>query len=326
MTARADPATPLIPEGLDATLVLLRHGESEWIREGRFQGQAETPLSATGRRQAALAAERLAAPHASPMLPGPARAAARDRPLAARPHDRDRGGVADAIGAGHRRWPPSRRPPGARDPRDRAGRLGGRDPRRDRPPLAGARRLAAAAVRSRGPRAASRSPQVQARARPALAACSSASAATTRAAPSTGRRSAATRAWARGRAAVVDPRRPRRRVQGRDADAVRPPAQPVLDVLVRPERDLRRRVPRRAGGPAGAQPDRAPRAAPRRARRRPRPRRARGRARSSRHRGAGARRAAATGRRNAGAAARPGGVGSRRGRPSRRAPPRRTRA
>ena len=67
----ADPATALIPEGLDATLVLLRHGESEFIREGRFQGQAETPLSATGRRQAALAAERLAAPHAPPMLPVP---------------------------------------------------------------------------------------------------------------------------------------------------------------------------------------------------------------------------------------------------------------
>jgi len=67
----ADPATPLIPEGLDATLVLLRHGESEYIREGRFQGQAETPLSDTGRRQARLAATRLAAPHASPMLPVP---------------------------------------------------------------------------------------------------------------------------------------------------------------------------------------------------------------------------------------------------------------
>ena len=62
---------PLVPEGLDATLVLLRHGESEWIRENRFQGQAETPLSAVGRRQAALAAERLARPHASPALPVP---------------------------------------------------------------------------------------------------------------------------------------------------------------------------------------------------------------------------------------------------------------
>ncbi len=64
-------ATPPIPDGLDATLVLLRHGESELIREGRFQGQAETPLSTLGRRQAALAAERLAAPDAPPPLPVP---------------------------------------------------------------------------------------------------------------------------------------------------------------------------------------------------------------------------------------------------------------
>jgi probable phosphoglycerate mutase len=60
-----------IPEGLDATLVLVRHGESEWIREGRFQGQAETPLSGLGRRQAALAGERLAHPHAAPSMPVP---------------------------------------------------------------------------------------------------------------------------------------------------------------------------------------------------------------------------------------------------------------
>jgi phosphoserine phosphatase len=60
-----------IPEGLDATLVLVRHGESEWIREGRFQGQAETPLSELGLRQAALAGERLARPHASPAMPVP---------------------------------------------------------------------------------------------------------------------------------------------------------------------------------------------------------------------------------------------------------------
>lgn len=61
----------VVPEGLDATLVLLRHGESEWIVEGRFQGQAETPLSAVGLRQAELAAARLARPHASPALPVP---------------------------------------------------------------------------------------------------------------------------------------------------------------------------------------------------------------------------------------------------------------
>lgn len=61
----------LIPDGLDATLVLLRHGESEWIVEGRFQGRSETPLSPVGRRQAELAGRRLATPHAAPALPVP---------------------------------------------------------------------------------------------------------------------------------------------------------------------------------------------------------------------------------------------------------------
>jgi broad specificity phosphatase PhoE len=61
----------VIPDGLDATIVLLRHGESEFIVEGRFQGQAETPLSGTGRRQARLAAARLARPHRAPSLPVP---------------------------------------------------------------------------------------------------------------------------------------------------------------------------------------------------------------------------------------------------------------
>jgi phosphoserine phosphatase len=73
-SSRADPPppdAPLVPDGLDATLVLLRHGETEWIREQRFQGQGETPLSATGRRQAQLAGERLARPHDRPALPVP---------------------------------------------------------------------------------------------------------------------------------------------------------------------------------------------------------------------------------------------------------------
>ena len=60
-----------IPERLDATLVLVRHGESEFIVEGRFQGQSETPLSSTGLRQAALVGERLAHPHDPPALPVP---------------------------------------------------------------------------------------------------------------------------------------------------------------------------------------------------------------------------------------------------------------
>ena len=67
------PDRPLrIPTGLDASLVLVRHGESEFIVQKRFQGRAETPLSATGRRQAELVAGRLARPGASPALPLPA--------------------------------------------------------------------------------------------------------------------------------------------------------------------------------------------------------------------------------------------------------------
>ena len=62
----------MIPDGLDATLVLVRHGQSELIVQHRFQGQAETPLSAVGRRQATLVATRLARPHDRPALPLPA--------------------------------------------------------------------------------------------------------------------------------------------------------------------------------------------------------------------------------------------------------------
>lgn len=62
----------LIPTGLDATIVLLRHGESAWVAEGRFQGQGDSPLSPEGERQAELAAARLARPHDVPALPIPA--------------------------------------------------------------------------------------------------------------------------------------------------------------------------------------------------------------------------------------------------------------
>lgn len=61
----------VVPEGLDAALVLVRHGESTFIVQRRFQGQAETPLSPTGLRQAGLVALRLARPHDRPALPVP---------------------------------------------------------------------------------------------------------------------------------------------------------------------------------------------------------------------------------------------------------------
>lgn len=62
----------LVPAGLDATVVFVRHGESTFITEGRFQGQADSPLTARGKRQAALVAARLAEPHVLPALPIPA--------------------------------------------------------------------------------------------------------------------------------------------------------------------------------------------------------------------------------------------------------------
>lgn len=40
-------------------LLLARHGESEWNAEGRWQGRADPPLSGQGRKQAALAVDRL---------------------------------------------------------------------------------------------------------------------------------------------------------------------------------------------------------------------------------------------------------------------------
>jgi probable phosphoglycerate mutase len=42
-------------------LLMLRHGETDWNREMRFQGQLDVPLNAAGLLQARRAAERLAA-------------------------------------------------------------------------------------------------------------------------------------------------------------------------------------------------------------------------------------------------------------------------
>lgn len=54
------------------TILLARHGETDWNREGRFQGWADPPLNATGRAQAvdlsvALMAEELADVYSSPL-------------------------------------------------------------------------------------------------------------------------------------------------------------------------------------------------------------------------------------------------------------------
>ena len=54
------------------TIVLVRHGETDWNRERRFQGHADVSLNESGRRQAealadALAGESFAAAYSSPL-------------------------------------------------------------------------------------------------------------------------------------------------------------------------------------------------------------------------------------------------------------------
>ncbi|GAB4457630.1 MAG: alpha-ribazole phosphatase [Armatimonadaceae bacterium] len=53
------------------TLLLVRHGETQWNAERRWQGQHDIPLSANGREQALLLSRRLQIAWANGHLPGP---------------------------------------------------------------------------------------------------------------------------------------------------------------------------------------------------------------------------------------------------------------
>ena len=73
-----------------ATLVLVRHGETDWNRDNRFQGHADPPLNDTGRAQArALAAELrnepIAALYTSPLVRAAETAAILGEPLGLEP-------------------------------------------------------------------------------------------------------------------------------------------------------------------------------------------------------------------------------------------------
>jgi len=50
-------------KGAGPRLLLVRHGETDWNRQGRFQGQIDIPLNANGRSQAEAAAQCLAEVH-----------------------------------------------------------------------------------------------------------------------------------------------------------------------------------------------------------------------------------------------------------------------
>jgi len=47
----------------DLRLIVVRHGVTDWNRQGRFQGHLDPPLSEAGHREARLVAERIAADH-----------------------------------------------------------------------------------------------------------------------------------------------------------------------------------------------------------------------------------------------------------------------
>jgi phosphoserine phosphatase len=53
------------------TLLLVRHGETLWNAEGRWQGQTDVPLSETGRKQARLLGVRLGRLWSTGVLPVP---------------------------------------------------------------------------------------------------------------------------------------------------------------------------------------------------------------------------------------------------------------
>lgn len=69
---------------MTTTILLTRHGQTEWNREERFRGQLDLPLNATGERQAEALAERLAAFPVSAIYAGPLQRAQRTAEICGR--------------------------------------------------------------------------------------------------------------------------------------------------------------------------------------------------------------------------------------------------
>jgi broad specificity phosphatase PhoE len=69
------------------TILLARHGETDWNREGRFQGHADPPLNDTGQAQAAGLAVQLADVELAAVYSSPLRRAFETAALVGAPHD-----------------------------------------------------------------------------------------------------------------------------------------------------------------------------------------------------------------------------------------------
>src|SRR2546421_645446 len=69
-------------------LILVRHGESEWNRISRYQGQADAPLSELGLRQAEALGQRLALEKIDAIYASPLQRALRTAEAIARFHPR----------------------------------------------------------------------------------------------------------------------------------------------------------------------------------------------------------------------------------------------
>jgi broad specificity phosphatase PhoE len=69
------------------TLLLARHGETDWTREGRWQGWADPPLNDTGREQARRLAEELRTTPFDAVYSSDLRRAFETAEILAAPHD-----------------------------------------------------------------------------------------------------------------------------------------------------------------------------------------------------------------------------------------------